>query len=594
MADGQWLDDFTRGLGQAASRRATARYVAAAIVAGVAAAVSPSFAPTKNNNKGKKRKNRRRKKRKNRGKTQPGGSCSTDQTPEGEFLLVEVSENFEGKTLTLGHRTAFPSSGDHTASTNVKLGQTLVLEIESDFAENGGSRVQIHYGTGFTGVGEAEFIADEDMVRGSIDGRNLDPRSIEDATNDPDGWQFEDGGPTPNLSVDRALQTAVKSMLERAKEEVATCGQAAKRAEPPTPPALQGLLRLVEPAHLFGGTASAEVAALPLRGTIVCESASNDCLFCYGKCDLALAGCLAGSALFGIPACIEIQQECIESCDEDECCPVACGSNKPNSCCCDGETCCEGTCCEEDEACWPGGVCCKKGRDFCLGDCCPKDTLCKDGICCGQNEEPCFGECCPSGTTCREKGLCCPDDVVGCAGVCCRDADDVCQDGDVCCPRDQIVCAGACCPGIQDICQPQDGGDGKVCCPPDVVCGQVCCDPLSRCTDESHSTCCPFAFEICNGMCCHFGEVCLSHICCPGGQVCGGRCCPTNHFCEDPQTEECRACGENEFPCPLTVSGAPDCCPQGTQCCGNGTCCDPGVPCCDQGAGPQCDPTCFS
>jgi hypothetical protein len=56
---------------------------------------------------------------------------------------------------------------------------------------------------------------------------------------------------------------------------------------------------------------------------------------------------------------------------------------------------------------------------------------------------------------------------------------------------------------------------------------------------------------------------------------------------------ECKPCAENEMPCPISVKGAPHCCPKDTLCCGDGTCCQGDIPCCDNGDGPKCDPACI-
>jgi hypothetical protein len=611
MRNTDWLDDLARSLSQGLPRRGALRAAAASLMAGFLATFSPSTAPTKRNKRKhknkRKQKQKRRKKNKDRGKSQQTGSCTFDQTADGSFLLVEVAEDFEGKPLTLVQRTTVPSVGEFTQQLVVNLGQQLVLQFDADNPDETTSRLRAHFGVGFHGIEELGIIIiNSKTVGGSINGRELVARAIEDVEQDPDGWEFADGGPPPVTTTDPDLLSAVQAVLDRAADEVANCAGDQLGVAAAAVAMLRMMPGLAPTADwLGGGTASAQNAkrtrntrtragrASAKTNPTVCDGADEGCLACWAGCATALGGCCVGTFGLGCGFCYVAYEECLDLCDAGVCCPVECGNDLPSSCCCEGETCCEDNCCEKDETCWPGGVCCRDGLDFCLGTCCPQNTFCTEGICCRENEEPCFGECCPSGETCREPGLCCPREVIDCDGICCPSERDSCQ-GSVCCPAGQIVCGTTCCE-VDDICKPPaDGGELKVCCPKDQVCGQVCCDELSRCIDGEHSTCCSIFHEECHGGCCDLGEVCVEGRCCPGGQVCGATCCPASNFCADPGTTDCRPCDEGQMPCPFDIEGAPDCCPQDTLCCGNGTCCQAGVPCCDKGNGLKCDPNCLS
>jgi hypothetical protein len=606
MARDVWLDELTRALARATSRRAGVKGAVATVAAALTALAAPGFAPSK---KGKGR--NKKKGKKGKGGPPPTGSCGFEQTPGGNALHVVASGTFNGKPLTLDHRTMLPAAGDPSSRTRIELGGQLVIQYDVDRPPTAASRLRVQYGLGFSGVKEATYIIILDAVGGSmggtIDGRALIPRALPAVQQDPGGWQFADGGSPPVQIIDPNQLPAVQAILDRSRLEVARCGGAQAQSVLATSLAWPVLLGSIGARDRFGHEASAEgkkkrrkrnlhrrgVDRVQSEDTTVCDEVSDECLTCWASCGLTLAGCCLLS-FFGCGGCYAAYNACESACDSQVCCSVKCGSDIPTSCCCDGEQCCEGNCCKKGEVCWPGGVCCKEGRDFCKGDCCPQDTFCKEGICCRENAEPCLGKCCPPGETCREEGLCCPPEVVDCDGKCCENANDACQ-GTVCCPPGQIVCAGACCPA-ESICKPKDGAsEEQVCCPPDLVCGPVCCDELSRCIDAEHATCCPFAHQVCGGVCCpDSGDVCLGRICCPGARVCGETCCPAGNFCADPATADCRPCGEGEIPCDFSVAGAPDCCPQNTQCCGDGTCCDQGVPCCDQGDGPRCNPNCIS
>ncbi len=598
-----WIDDLTRTLSRSGSRRAGFRASAAALIAGVAANFSPPTAPTKRNKNQRKRK----KPKQGKGDRKPTGSCRLDQTTDASVLLVEAADTFEGKPLTLVHRATLPEVGDFTQQMVVKLGQQLVAQFDLDKPAGAASRLRARYGIGFDGIQDSEYIIDGSRITigGAIDGRELVPRPVEDAARDPNGWQFADGGPAPETETDPRLLSAVRSLLDRAGEEIVSCAGAQPRATAATSAMLESGLGFSQmPDWLGVGVAHAENAKRKRRARkrprsvgaetnpTVCDGADELCLVCWGGCWSTNAACCLASFGVGCLVCYLAYEECLDTCNEGVCCPVECGNDLPSSCCCEGETCCEGNCCEKDETCWPGGVCCKDGLDFCDGKCCPQGKFCKEDVCCGPNEAPCFGECCPSGETCREPGLCCPREVLDCDGVCCPSHLDECQDG-VCCPAGQVVCGTTCCE-VDAICKPSEGGgELKVCCPPDQVCNQVCCDDLSRCFDPEHSECCSIFHQVCNGVCCDLGEVCLGRACCPAGQVCGQTCCPAGNFCGDPAAADCRACDEGHNPCPLDIEGAPNCCPKDTLCCGNGDCCPPGVGCCDKGGGLKCDPNCL-
>lgn len=619
MAGTDWLDDLTRGVSQAATRRDALRAAIAALIAGLAATFSPPLAPSKRNTHKRKRRNKR-KHHKKKGQRKPAqtGHCTFDQTAEGSFLLVEVEDTFENKPLTLTHQVSWSSAGDVTQQTVIKLGPDLVLQFDADNPDETTSRLRARYGIGFHGIEELGIvIIDGKTIGGSINGRELVSRPVEDVKQNPDGWQFVDGGPPPVAIGDPGILPALQSVLDRAGQEAAHCagGQAnAAGQHGGSAPLLELILRS---AWLGDGSASAKESKRNRHGKksssrnsakynpSICEEVSIGCMICWGGCFATMTACCFWTFGLGCVACYVAYEECLDACDASACCPVECGSDLPSSCCCEDEkccdgdfcckkdeTCCEDTCCTNDEACFPGGVCCQKGVDFCLGNCCPKNTFCKEGICCHEKEEPCFGECCPAGDTCREEGLCCPEDVADCAGICCPSEQDSCQ-GTVCCPLGQVVCGGTCC-APDDICKPPEvGSKDEVCCPHERICGQICCDELSRCTDPESGTCCSFTSVDCDGVCCDVGEVCLSHLCCPGGQVCGDRCCPDNNYCADEAAMECKPCAENENPCPISVKGAPHCCPKETLCCGDGTCCQGDIPCCDNGDGPKCDPSCL-
>ena len=206
--------------------------------------------------------------------------------------------------------------------------------------------------------------------------------------------------------------SAVQEVMDRAEDELADC------------PGVETIFRFLPAGGwLGGGIASAKKTRRKRKvkrtkgrvqaqlNPMVCDEVNGLCLDCWAACSVALGYCCLNP--FVCAGCYTVYElTCLPTCDSSKaCCPVSCGSDKPSSCCCSGETCCagkccdkgesccEGNCCADDEVCWPGGVCCKDGADFCAGECCPQNTFCKESICCRENEAPCFGECCPAGKT---------------------------------------------------------------------------------------------------------------------------------------------------------------------------------------------------
>ena len=560
MKSGNWIDELARTLGQEVSRRGTLRRAGKTFAAALLASALPTSAPVR----------------------AAGGSCSIRQTADGIVLQLALAMTFDDKRLALSQRLTrdFARAGEVIVTTEIRLDRARVIQIETSSAD-GIAKVHLLYGDAFRGVNESTIYNDGRMVRGKIDGRAIIPISVAQARDDPSSIQFQDGNPPPVVRVNRDLARAMRDLLEKTSHRANACSQ---------------------PQSASGSVTTAGTSTL-------CDDAAFSCLGCYGLCDAALLGCLGGCSVtlwfYAVCAafCVyEHQDSCIPKCDEGVCCPVNCGDNPPSSCCCEGETCCGGECCPKGKVC-KEGVCCEEGGEPCGSTCCAPDQTCDPNgrTCCPKGTVACHTSsswvCCPEGDACTEN-ICCTSGHKVCTGRCCPNEKDVCKsvDGEekeLCCPEDHEVCDGRCCPHATDICWRADQEDKLVCCPKGQVCGQVCCDELSKCIDEAHSTCCSFTATVCGGACCDSGDVCIGDVCCPGGQACGTTCCPANNYCANKDAGKCKPCDRGEFPCPISIKGAPSCCATGTTCCGNGTCCKNGLPCCDTASGPKCDTSCI-
>lgn len=184
-----WLDDLTRGLSRATSRRAAARGAVATIAAGLTASVLPRWAPGKKGARRTRTKGKKAKGKKPR-QPQPTGSCSFDQTAGASVLVVEAAGSFSGKRLTLEHVATLPAVGDFNQHLVAALDHEPVIQFDVDTPDDADARLRARYGTGFTGIQQAVYILDDGATTlgGSIDGRDLVPRSVAAVAHDPDGW----------------------------------------------------------------------------------------------------------------------------------------------------------------------------------------------------------------------------------------------------------------------------------------------------------------------------------------------------------------------------------------------------------------------
>ena len=312
-------------------------------MAGLAATFSPPAAPTKRN----KNKRKHKKRKKDPGNGRQTGSCTLDQTADASILLVEVADSHDDKPLTLVHRATLPSAGDFSQQLVVTLGQQLVVQFDVDVGNpnESVSRLRARYGTGFHGIQQSEFIIiiGGKSIGGSIDGRESAPRPVEDVAQDPDGWEFVDGGPPPETSTDRDLLAAVQSMLNRAEDEAAKCAGGQLRVAAATVAVLR-MMPGLPPASdwLGGGVASARKAKRKLStrkragrvraeetNPTVCDEASDGCLACWAGCFLTVSGCCAATLGLGCAACYAAYELCLAGCDGSVCCPVECGNDFP-------------------------------------------------------------------------------------------------------------------------------------------------------------------------------------------------------------------------------------------------------------------------
>lgn len=461
-------------------------------------------------------KKRRRKKKKQKSTCKatklPGGGAShaTQTTFKGQVLRVEQSEQ------------PFGPRGTTSGQMELTLGGAPLLAFDTEIA-GGNVTVTLTYGDVFAGIDQASFTNDGDTIRGWVDGRAIEPLP---ADADPENARFADGGPPPDIQVDRDLVQAIRAILEKAKNETTGCRTRRTRAGSE------------EAAKRRGRGVGAEdvdptiqPACLLLLGA--CQTGWVGCQFSVG------VGCLSATIAYGICfaagsfGCIVAQEGCRRLARHNPpCCPVRCGGDAvlelwgdDPSCCVKGETCLDA---DSNRS-----TCCIEGTRPChRRSCCFDDQDCEnDGICCQRGYSSCGGVCCPDGS-CLDGSCCAPPSGVACGGTCCP-------------PFTRSCCNNACCDA--------DCVDNRICCrPPNEPCGRNCCAP-GKC---------------CNGVCCGSDETCQNNVC---RQVCS----PTIHETCPNLPGYAACCQKGAFCCP---SG--ECCPRfAPTCCGD-SCCVVGEECC--------------
>lgn len=513
-----WFDDFTRGLARPSlSRRALLASALKAGVAGAATAILGQSRVLTEFALG------------NNPPQRNEGPCDIRQEGRVRITSFSAKSSYKGKPLTFEQTTrkTLPR-GDTKISKIITLDNHPLLRMET-IRRAGSTEVTIDYGEALQNKRRASFRSNDDkVITGVIEGRRIRAFRVGEPQT---SIRFEDNRPPPQVKVDTELSEAVRSLLEQAQKSAATCSASRfKRAH---------AKYTITPAYPQGES-----------GHDSSPETSGGCFGCEGACTAVATGCAIaagvacaaslGLACGALAACGVAEVACIAACHANgaPCCPVNCGDV---ACCDNGETCLNANI----------GVCCSKGLIGCANKHC----------------------CNPTDTCINATGFCCPKAQNVCNHVCCKPG-EVCKDGVTCCPATQVVCAGVCCK------KGETCVNNKKCCKDELSCGKVCCDELSRCVDANKSTCCAFAVQDCNGICCKLGEHCINGKCC--SKPCGSLCCGPDKEC---QNGICISilCPTGKVTCVsndgTNTQGAAICCPPKVACC-LGKCCKSGEGCC--------------
>jgi len=478
----------------------------------------------------------------------PSATCTRlgqDEGPGWEIQASVLSD--QGRRLTYERRFVGPLDleGSFILRTVVAVDGDVLMSVDVA-GDPERYEISVDYGQVIPGLSTATALVEDGLLTGSIDGRELEPVAIDEAS--VDTARFEDGLDAPADDLDPDIRAAMPSLTEAAAD--AACE--------------------IEGSEVgSGGAASQSVASRDIRSSSASDealrakgdtghdsnpTASAGCAACWGGCSGAAAGCIAGVSVAcaattvfyaiceaaAVAGCLGAYVGCVAGCNADggPCCPVSCGNV---ACCEDGETCLNSQ----------TGLCCSPGTSVCVGEeCCATSEICIDS---GPN----------AGTCCEPENRC--------GNACCGPADTCLQAVSLCCAPSQTPCINKCCDTEGCI---ENGPNAGTCCEPERICGDTCCtaELYSGCI-EALSLCCPFASPPCGTICCNLGEQCLpGNNCCPDERVCaGGVCCAEGSGCNlDTNTcVECpapnmRYCQEAGTCCPNTQVCTPVanvCCP---------------------------------
>jgi len=471
--------------------------------------------------------------------TSSGCGMVDESSSDIETKLTAMTEAGQELSYTRRVITAPEEGGGFQLETLVMAGDELIMSVLTTSDGDGGVNAQIEYGPMVSGLSGANIVAQNGMISGKINDRDIVEMPVDGA--DALATVFMDGNPAPESGLDPDLEEAVNELLEAARQTSESC--------------------LAESSGAKSRYALELGAKIPPQddGKDSDPEATGGCIACWGGCSANAVGCIAGVSagcaaatvfyavceVAAVAGCAIMYAVCVGACNADgaPCCPVACGEV---ACCLSGETCLDAE----------AGICCAAGKTPCLGmNCCSSAQVCVD--------------------TGPNAGVCCqPKDV--CGNTCCdTDAGEQCIDQEsLCCTAEEETCDDKCCPEGETCL-----GDG-LCCDPGNACGTSCCDELDSCI-TSLNLCCGFNEPACDNKCCDIGQQCLNgNTCCDPGRVCGANdsvCCPVGFSC-DPNTLQCVGC-PNPTDNPCAVGG---CCPVGLNCTDvQGECCPQGETFCN-------------
>jgi hypothetical protein len=181
-----------------------------------------------------------------------------------------------------------------------------------------------------------------------------------------------------------------------------------------------------------------------------------------------------------------------------------------DTCCPCGTTCANGSC----AVCANGDTLCPTGAAFGGFICCSPDQTCQNGQCvtsCPSGTTPCGTTCCSSGQTCSN-GQCvsssCPPGTTPCGTTCCSSG-QTCSNGQCVsssCPPGTTPCGTACCAANQNC---QSGQCVSVCPSGQTSCGGYCCDPSANLSCCGGQTCC-----LTTALCCEVSNSPGLFVCC--------------------------------------------------------------------------------
>jgi hypothetical protein len=441
------------------------------------------------------------------------GACSLTIGPPDVMMFSAAASTLR---ITVRHETSGNEGrarafGGRAVVEITDGGESLLhVEAQLDSGSARGATLSFRYGSRVRGASQATFVAKNQLLSGTIDGRTL--RAFSTASGAPSSTALQDGG-SMEIDVEPELRTKLSALQTEITRSLSTC-RSAHRTErvrdvaTHDPLVLHDAVRAVR--HFLVAQANGlipQYGSLQNSGVLGGEPQTPNCYDAVDNAGVDVSGCIAGAIAGGFlcPPCVAYAvYGCLTTyaaalaafeAPGGACNQVGCnGAWSPGPKSCDtGTTCCgQNDCCAAGETCGP------------LGFCCPADAP----VSCGSDYDDAY--CCPPNTICTANRTCqsCPTGQVFLGGQCCF---SIC--GTQCCQSQQATCNQA----TGQCVNPSFGTPAPTPSGPKIR-------SIPRCTRLSGTVVChaPNADGTSDDLCCAPGLNCCSGTCCPPGQTCGG------------------------------------------------------------------------
>jgi len=157
-------------------------------------------------------------------------------SPQNCAVEVRADGSLAQRVVVTTDRGKLVIENDESESADGKIAVEMVLHVEvggqvfmdekTTASSDKHARSHAVYGPLVQGIHEVEsWTDDDDTLHETVDGRPMEPVSLEDAKDDPSKvpYRFVDGAPAPATVVDPQVQAAVAELFEKGHASSAAC-----------------------------------------------------------------------------------------------------------------------------------------------------------------------------------------------------------------------------------------------------------------------------------------------------------------------------------------------------------------------------------